>query len=174
MADDDKPFPILEACAVFDPTLDRTADLFAAYVSNNPLPAGELPGLIRSVRAALAEDAQVPPARPGSTVADQPETEMPSAAQIKKSITPDALISFLDGKPYKTLRRHLRTHGLTPESYRARFGLPVDYPLVSPNYSAARSELAKAAGLGRGGAAPEAEAGPSAGGAVPTDDSLAA
>lgn len=173
MADDDKP-TVQQLGSLYDPTLALTADLVAAYVSNNPLPAGDLPVLIRSVRAVLAEDVPVLPAAIVPTCAS-PAIEKPSDAQIKKSITPDALISFLDGKPYKTLRRHLTTHGLTPESYRARFGLPLDYPMVSPNYSAARSELAKAAGLGRGGAASGApETGPSAGDTAPADESLAA
>jgi predicted transcriptional regulator len=70
-------------------------------------------------------------------------------SQVKKSITPDSLISFEDGKPYKTLRRHLATRGLTPEQYRDKWGLPADYPMVSPNYSAARSAMAKHSGLGQ-------------------------
>ena len=74
-----------------------------------------------------------------------------SAAQIRKSITADAIVSFLDGKPYKTLKRHLTTHGLQPHTYRQRFGLPDDYPMVAPNYAAQRSALAKQIGLGRGG-----------------------
>ena len=72
-----------------------------------------------------------------------------SAAEIRKSITPDALISFIDGKPYKTLKRHLTTHGLDPAGYRAKYGLPADYPIVSEKYSAARSELARMLGLGQ-------------------------
>ncbi|SFL18109.1 MucR family transcriptional regulator [Methylorubrum salsuginis] len=172
MADDDKPFPILEAYAVFDPTLGYTADIVSAYLGKNPTAIDQLPKLILSVSSALKASVAVDvPAGDGGAA----QAEKPSEAQISASITPDALISFLDGKPYKTIRRHLTTHGLTPEGYRARFGLPVDYPMVSPNYSAARSELAKAAGLGRGGAAPEApEAGPSAGDAAPVDESIAA
>lgn len=69
--------------------------------------------------------------------------------QIKKSITPEGLISFMDGKRYKTLKRHLTTHGLSPESYRVRFGLPHDYPMVASDYAAQRSALAKSIGLGR-------------------------
>ena len=71
------------------------------------------------------------------------------AATIRRSITPDALISFIDGQPYRMLKRHLTTHGLTPQRYRQRYSLPADYPMTAPNYSAARSELAKALGLGR-------------------------
>jgi predicted transcriptional regulator len=76
-------------------------------------------------------------------------------AQIRKSITRDALISFEDGKPYKTLKRHLTTFGLTIEQYRAKWGLPADYPTVAPSYSEARSAMAKALGLGQGGRKPK-------------------
>jgi predicted transcriptional regulator len=75
-------------------------------------------------------------------------SEHKTPAEIRRSVTPEALVSFLDGKSYKTLRRHLGTHGMTPETYRARFGLPADYPMTAANYAAHRSELAKAAGLG--------------------------
>ncbi len=68
---------------------------------------------------------------------------------MRKSITPETLISFEDGRPYKTLKRHLAGRGLTPEQYRQKWGLPADYPMVSPNYSAARSQMAKSLGLGR-------------------------
>jgi predicted transcriptional regulator len=125
--------------------LDRVelaADLVSAYVSNNSLPAADLPGLISQVHAALA-NLSAPAAAPDESV------EKASSSQIKKSITPDALISFIDGKPYKTLKRHLSTHGLDFETYRARYGLPADYPTVSANYSAARSALAKDLGLGQ-------------------------
>jgi predicted transcriptional regulator len=80
------------------------------------------------------------------------EIEKPTASQIRKSITPDALISFIDGKAYKTLKRHLSANGFDPHSYRERYGLPRDYPLVVPSYAAQRSELARAIGLGRPGA----------------------
>lgn len=125
--------------------LDRVelaADLVSAYVSNNSLPSAELPALITQVHAALT----------GLSAPQAPkeeEIEKASTAQIKKSITPDALISFIDGKPYKTLKRHLTTHGLDIEGYRRRYGLPSDYPTVSANYSAARSALAKDLGLGQ-------------------------
>ena len=89
--------------------------------------------------------------RVGDAVAEN--VERPTAAQIRKSITPDALTSFVDGKRYKTLKRHLSKHGLDPHSYRAKFGLPTDYPMVSPSYSEARSALAKNIGLGRPGRA---------------------
>ena len=134
--------------------LDRVelaADLVSAYVSNNSLPSAELPALITQVHAALTglSAPQLP---------KEEEIEKPSATQIKKSITPDALISFIDGKPYKTLKRHLTTHGLDIEGYRRRYGLPSDYPTVSANYSAARSALAKDLGLGQQRRKPSAKA----------------
>ena len=130
-------------------TLALASEIVAAYVANNSLPVSELPKLIGSVQAALSG------LRDGSgTVgvdASAEKAEQPTSAQIKKSITPDALISFVDGKRYKTLKRHLTKHGLDPQSYRAKFGLPSDYPMVCPSYSEARSALAKNIGLGRPG-----------------------
>lgn len=111
---------------------------------NNPVSATMLPEVIAGTYAALAGLGAVATADPA-----EPGIEKPTAAQIRKSITPDALISFVDGKPYKTLKRHLGQHGLGPDSYRARYGLASDYPMVAPTYSARRSELAKAAGLGQ-------------------------
>ncbi|BAU91179.1 MucR family transcriptional regulator [Methylorubrum populi] len=123
---------------------ELAAEIVMAYVSNNVLPAKDLPTLIGEVHAALAGL--------GGTVAPaaaEPKVEKPTAAAIKKSITPDALISFIDGKPYKTLKRHLGMHGLDAYSYRARYGLPSDYPMTAPSYSERRSALAKDLGLGR-------------------------
>lgn len=119
-------------------------DIVSAYVSNNNVPVTELPALIASVYAALTGLRQ----GAGSDAAAEPEVAKPTPAQIRKSIRPDALISFIDGKPYKTLKRHLTGHGLTPDSYRVQFGLPSDYPMVAPSYSAQRSALAKNLGLG--------------------------
>ncbi|WP_336491189.1 MucR family transcriptional regulator [Methylobacterium nigriterrae] len=126
------------------------ADIVSAYVSNNNLPIADLPGLLSQVHAALTGL--------GRPAAPVEEVERATPAQVRKSITPDALISFIDGKPYKTLKRHLTGHGLDPYSYRARFGLPADYPMVAANYAAQRSELAKSIGLGRTGI-PAAEPG---------------
>ena len=124
--------------------LDLAGEIVAAYVANNSLPIYELPSLITSVHAALGGLASgvsnVPPAE---------TLQKPTLAQARKSVTPDALISFIDGKPYKTLKRHLKGHGLDPHRYRERYGLPPDYPMVCPNYSAQRSKLAKSFGLGR-------------------------
>ncbi|ACK85581.1 MucR family transcriptional regulator [Methylorubrum extorquens] len=122
--------------------LTMTADIVAAFVSNNSVPASELPNLLVQVHGAFASLSAAPWANAGN------EIEKPTPAQIKKSITPDALISFVDGKPYRTLKRHLTVHGLSVDEYRSRYGLPSDYPSVSANYSATRSALAKQLGLG--------------------------
>ncbi|BDL38588.1 MucR family transcriptional regulator [Methylorubrum extorquens] len=122
--------------------LTMTADIVAAFVSNNSVPASELPNLLVQVHGAFASLLATSSAEAGS------EIEKPTPAQIKKSITPDALISFVDGKPYRTLKRHLTVHGLSVDEYRTRYGLPSDYPSVSANYSATRSALAKQLGLG--------------------------
>nr|WP_082490314.1 MucR family transcriptional regulator [Methylobacterium sp. Leaf122] len=124
--------------------INLTIKIIAAYVTNNTLPARDLPALITSVHAALA-------GLGGSALASAVEerVEKPTPAQIRKSITPDAIVSFIDDKAYKTLKRHLRAHGLDPKSYRQRYGLPDDYPMVTPNYAARRSELAKSIRFGR-------------------------
>lgn len=123
--------------------VDLTATIIKSYVQKNTLPVAALPGLIVEVHAAVMGLA-VP-----SASASKEMVEKPTPAQIKKSIKPDALISFLDGKPYKTLKRHLSLHGFDPLSYRARYGLPSDYPMTAPSYSERRSELARATGLGQ-------------------------
>ncbi|GEL43988.1 transcriptional regulator [Methylorubrum extorquens] len=122
--------------------LTMTADIVAAFVSNNSIRASELPNLLVQVHGAFASLSKAPMVEAGSAV------EKPTPAQIRKSITPDLLISFVDGKPYRTLKRHLSVHGLTIEEYRSRYGLPNDYPSVAANYSASRSALAKQLGLG--------------------------
>ncbi|MCJ2022368.1 MucR family transcriptional regulator [Methylobacterium sp. E-065] len=116
-----------------------TASLVAAYVSRNAVGAGELPALIDQVHTAITV---LQTGTSGSAWTG------PSAAQIEASIQHDGLISFIDGRPYKTLKRHLTAHGLTPERYRAKYGLPADYPMVAPGYAAKRSEIAKAIQLG--------------------------
>ncbi len=126
--------------------IELAGDIVSAYVSNNSVPSADLPALISSVHAALSGLGGV------TEVSAAPEAvEKPSPAQVRKSITPDAIISFIDGKAYKTLKRHLGTHGLDPHSYRQRYGLPNDYPMVAPSYAAQRSALAKSIGLGRPG-----------------------
>lgn len=128
-----------------------TADVVSAYLSQNQIQVSEIPALIDGVHAAFARLGS--PATPEIV---RPEPPVP----IKKTVTPDAIISLEDGKPYKTLKRHLTGRGLTPQQYREKWGLPADYPMAAPNYSAKRSELAKAIGLGanRRGAAASAEA----------------
>lgn len=119
------------------------AEIVAAYVSNNHVAVSDLATLIESVGASLAQlDAQPSQSKP------QP---LPTSAEVRRSITPDALISFVDGKPYKALRRHLRFKGHTPESYRAQYGLPVNYPMVASSYSARRTEISKSISLGKHG-----------------------
>ena len=131
--------------------IERTVDVVAAYVSNNSLPSAELPSLIASIHGALNSIAS------GSVAPVVDTVERPTPAQIRKSIRPDGLISFIDGKSYKTLKRHLTKHGLDPQTYRDRFGLPADYPTTSANYSAQRSALAKSLGLGQPGRGQQAD-----------------
>jgi predicted transcriptional regulator len=138
------------------PTLiELAADIVSAFVSNNPVPVADLPAVIASVHGALQNTAS-----PATTkVEDQKPTP---AVPVKRSVTPDAIISLIDGKSYKSLKRHLSGHGLTPDQYRERYGLPRDYPMVAANYAAKRSELAKKSGLGqqrRKAAAKRAETG---------------
>lgn len=122
--------------------LTLTAEIVASYVgANTHVNAAEIPNIIRQIRAALMEDVAAPQE-------SAPEQTKVTGAQVRKSITPDALMSFVDNKPYKTLKRHLSRHGMTMADYRQRYGLPSDYPSVAPNYSAARSEMAKKLGLG--------------------------
>ncbi len=117
------------------------AQIVSAYVSNNSVAASDLTTLISSVHAALTGLAQ--PAAP------VPQPQEP-AVSIRKSVTPDFLICLEDGKKFKSLKRHLQTHyNLSPAAYRTKWGLPSDYPMVAPNYAAARSELAKQMGLGQ-------------------------
>jgi predicted transcriptional regulator len=124
--------------------VDLAGDIVSAYVSNNSVTTSELPGLIRQVHTALQALAT------GAAAASpEAEIEKPTAAQIRKSVTPEGIVSFLDGKTYKTLKRHLTGHGLDPHSYRQRYGLSSNYPMVAPEYAARRSALAKAVGLGR-------------------------
>jgi predicted transcriptional regulator len=131
--------------AVETQTLDYlgiTTGIVSAYLSHNRVPVAELTGLLAGVHAALAGLGQ-------SAEAAEPEEQRPTPAQVRKSIRPDGLISFIDGKPYKTLKRHLTKHGLTMDEYRERFGLPRDYPSTAASFSATRSDLARQNGLGR-------------------------
>jgi len=127
--------------------IEMTTDIVSAYVGNNSIGAADLPSLIQNVHRALAEVASGEDMTP-------PEPQEP-AVSIKKSITPDFLICLEDGRKFKSLKRHLRTkYDLSPDEYRAKWGLPKDYPMVAPNYAKARSDLAKQMGLGQGGRKP--------------------
>ena len=120
--------------------IELAADVVSAYVANNSVPAADVPGLIAAVHASLNQL--------GAAPAPEPERATPPVP-IRKTVTPDHIISLEDGKPYKTLKRHLAGRGLTPEQYRQKWGLPPDYPMVAANYAAQRSELAKSIGLGQ-------------------------
>src|SRR5215204_7528065 len=117
-----------------------TADVVSAFVSHNAVRAADLPDLIASVHGAL-QGLKAPQQA-------EPEKREPPVS-IKKSITPDFLISLEDGKRYKSLKRHLNGRGLSPEQYREKWGLSRDYPMVAPNYAKQRSELARSMGLGQ-------------------------
>lgn len=122
--------------------IELSTDIVSAYVSNNAVSQADLPKLIADVHATLAGLTS------NSSEAEQ-ENRKP-AVSVKKSITPDYIICLEDGKKFKSLKRHLRTHyDLSPEEYREKWGLPSDYPMVAPNYAAARSRLAREMGLGR-------------------------
>lgn len=122
--------------------LELTADVVAAFVGKNSVPASELPGLIDKVHGAFIALGGAP---------ETPEVvELKPAIPIKRSVQPDYLVCLEDGVKFKSLKRHLRTkYNMTPEEYRAKWNLPSDYPMVAPNYAAARSELAKKMGLGQ-------------------------
>ncbi|HEV2556972.1 MAG TPA: MucR family transcriptional regulator [Bosea sp. (in: a-proteobacteria)] len=124
-----------------DNMVERAAAIVAAYVGNSKVVASDVPVIIETVFAALANLS--------APVAAVPE-ELTPAVPIKKSITPNALICLEDGKPFKTLKRHLKTaYSMSPDEYREKWGLPADYPMVAPAYAESRSQLAKALGLGR-------------------------
>ncbi|KMO42083.1 MucR family transcriptional regulator [Methylobacterium variabile] len=120
--------------------VERTSDIISAYVAHNVVQPSALPELIASVHAALQSLNNPTPAEP-----EKPTPPIP----IRRTVTPDHIISLEDGKPYKTLKRHLSGRGLTPEQYREKWGLPRDYPMVAANYASQRSVLAKNSGLGQ-------------------------
>jgi predicted transcriptional regulator len=122
--------------------IELAADIVSAYVSNNSVPASDLPSLINEVHSALLRVTSGHPIAP-------PETPKP-AVPTKKSITNDYIICLEDGRKFKSLKRHLRTqYNMSPDEYREKWGLPPDYPMVAPNYAKARSNLAKQMGLGQ-------------------------
>ncbi len=122
--------------------IELTADVVAAYVSNNPVPAGDLPNLISEIHAALG--------RVGATGETPAADKQKPAVNPKRSVHDDYIVCLEDGKRFKSLKRHLMTHyGLTPDQYREKWGLDASYPMVAPTYAAVRSQLAKKMGLGR-------------------------
>lgn len=124
--------------------IEMTADIVSAYVGNNEVGAADLPTLIQAVHGALK----------GVSTAPEPAEAAPKepAVPVKRSVTPEFLVCLEDGRKFKSLKRHLRTkYNMSPEDYRAKWGLPKDYPMVAPNYAKARSDLAKQMGLGQGG-----------------------
>jgi predicted transcriptional regulator len=121
--------------------ISLTADIVAAYVAKNNVAANDLPALIGQVHGSMTSLAAGGPA-----VKEAPKPAVP----VKKSVTADYIVCLEDGKKFKSLKRHLGSaYGMTPDEYRQKWGLPADYPMVAPNYAAARSELAKQTGLGR-------------------------
>jgi predicted transcriptional regulator len=122
--------------------VELAADIVSAYVSNNTVVASDLPIIINETFDALC--------KASARAAEPVKEELKPSVPIKKSVTPDYIVCLEDGKKFKSLKRHLRTHyNLTPEEYREKWGLPHDYPMVAPNYAAARSALAKKMGLGQ-------------------------
>lgn len=130
-----------------DALLEAACRIVAAYVRNNPLPPAEVSAMIKNIHTTLSSL--------GSGLQAEAATAQKPAISVRKSITPDYIICLEDGKKLKMLKRYLRTrYGMSPEEYRAKWGLPADYPLVAPNYAARRSEFAKKIGLGRRPSAP--------------------
>lgn len=124
------------------PLVVITTGIVANYVGNNAVPASELPALIATVQAALAKLRSGP--------AEEAAKVQVPAVPVRKSITADYIVCLEDGKRFKSLKRHLRSKfDLSPDDYRAKWGLPADYPMVAPNYAQARSDLAKSMGLGQ-------------------------
>ncbi len=124
--------------------IEMTAEIVAAYVENNTISTSDLPALIQSVHRALTSVA-------AGGEAVEPAPKEP-AVPVRRSITPDYLVCLEDGRKFKSLKRHLRTkYNMSPEDYRAKWGLAKDYPMVAPNYAKARSDLTKQMGLGQGG-----------------------
>jgi predicted transcriptional regulator len=122
--------------------IELTAEVVSAYVSNNSVPAAELPALINEIYNALT--------KVGTVTAEVVAEPAKPAVSPKKSVFPDYIICLEDGKKFKSLKRHLRTqYNMSPEQYREKWALPADYPMVAPNYAAARSRLAKEMGLGQ-------------------------
>jgi len=128
-----------------DDNISIVADIVSAYVSNNSVAQADLPKLIADVHVSLVRLAQ------GRPVDEPVEVKLTPAIPVRKSVTPDYIICLEDGKKFKSLKRHLSSsYNITPDEYRAKWGLPADYPMVAPNYAKSRSDLAKQMGLGHG------------------------
>ncbi|MGK2910429.1 MucR family transcriptional regulator [Sphingobium sp. UBA5915] len=157
--------------------MSLTVTLLSAYFANNTVPSSELPALVEGTRrallggAAVAATAPAVEAKADAVGAAAPEAQFKPAVTIQESLaSPDHILSLIDGKPYKALKRHLSAHGLTTADYRARFDLPADYPMVAPGYSASRREVAIRLGLGgkrKGVAAPTTPAAEAAAASAP-------
>jgi len=149
-----------------DRLLALTAEVVTAYVSNNHIQPSDLPDVLTSVYRVMWD-----------VESKRRPIELPpklTQQEIDRSITKDFLISFEDGKPYKTLRRHLAMHGLTPDAYRAKWGLDASYPMTSPSYSERRSELARALGLGKMHRVPPVQSGAQSGAHAAVAQAIAA
>lgn len=130
--------------------LGLTAQIVTAHLEHNEIPANALPDMIQSIYRALSTASK-----------PEPAVTQPSAVPVKKSVFPDFIVCLEDGQKLKMLKRHLQTdYGLTPDAYRAKWGLPTDYPMVAPNYAAKRSALAKRIGLGRRASVVDDDGGP--------------
>ena len=149
-------------------TIELASDIISNFVAHNSISPTELPALIRSVYSALSGVDEPDPA------AEEAPVRHATPMQVRRSISDDGLVSFIDGKKYKTLKRHLTTNGMTIADYKARFGLPQDYPTTAPAYSAARSALAKSLGLGQRGAAAKSKAASTRGRGRPRKDATVA
>lgn len=122
--------------------LELTADIVTAYVSNNTIDSDNLPGLVKDVFITLSKSS--------ANTIDPLANRSKPVVSIKKSVTDDYIICLEDGKKFKSLKRHLKTHyNLTPEEYRLKWKLPHNYPMVAPNYAKSRSQLARQSGLGK-------------------------
>ncbi len=137
-------------------TLELAAELTAAWLANPNTRADvdAVPAFLTAVHASLAQLASGSEPTVDQAAAEGGEQHVPAVTARKSLASPERIISMIDGKPYRTLRRHLSTHGLTPEEYRARYNLKPDYPMIAPAYSAQRSAMAKKIGLGRKPATP--------------------
>lgn len=132
-----------------DDFIHLAAEIAAAYVANNSIPATELPNLLKSIHASLRDMAGV--SVEAETAAPEPVAAPPKpAVPVNKTVSPDHIICLEDGQSFRSLKRHLGTaHNMTPQQYRDKWGLPADYPMVAPNYAEARSAMAKKIGLGQ-------------------------